>query len=181
MRPLLFDGGIPEDGLSWRQLVTALLPTKAAEDLRKAGRDLYRRLVDCLASDAERNLFLAYAERYRRFGFDQPALIPQVWLHYDPKAAWRRDGNSPLDRQRMDFLLLLAGRRRVVVEVDGIHHYSDEAGTPSPRKYAEMVGADRDLRLAGYEVYRFGGAELMDIETTRALLGRFLDALFKIG
>ena len=173
---LLFDGGIPEDGLSWRQLVTALLPDGAAQDLRTAGLDLYRRLVQSLASTAERNLFLVYAERYGRLGFDQPALIPQVWLHYDPKAAWQRDGGSPLSRQRMDFLLLLAGRRRVVIEVDGIHHYSDEAGTASPTEYAKMVRADRDLRLAGYEVYRFGGAELMDANTTRELLEPFLDA-----
>ncbi|HSH59866.1 MAG TPA: hypothetical protein VK988_09555 [Acidimicrobiales bacterium] len=178
---LLFDGGIPEDGLSWRQLVTALLPAEAADDLRKASLHLYHRLVECLTSTPECNLFRAYAERYGRLGFDQPALIPQVWLHYDPKAAWQRDGDGPLDRQRMDFLLLLAHRRRVVLEVDGVQHYSDEAGRPSPAKYAEMVRADRDLRLAGYEVYRFGGAELMDIAATRALLGPFLDALLKIG
>jgi hypothetical protein len=178
---LLFDGGIPEDGLSWRQLVTALLPAKAAVDLRKAGLDLYRRLVECLASAAERNLFRVYAERYARLGFDQPALMPQVWLHYDPKAAWRSDGASPLNRQRMDFLLLVEGRRRVVIEVDGIHHYSDDAGRTSPGKYAEMVRADRDLRLAGYEVYRFGGVELVNIEDTRALLEPFLDSLLKIG
>jgi hypothetical protein len=176
---LLFDGGIPEDGLSWRQLVTALLPAEAAEDLRKASLHLYHRLVECLASAAERNLFRAHAERYGQLGFDQPALIPQVWLHYDPKAAWQRDGAGPLDRQRMDFLLLLAGRRRVVLEVDGIQHYRDEEGRPSPSKYAEMVRGDRDLRLAGYEVYRFGGVELMDIEATRALLEPFLDALLK--
>lgn len=176
---LLFDGGIPEDGLSWRQLVTSLLPAEAAEDLRKASLHLYHRLVDCLASDAERHLFRAYAERYGRLGFDQPALIPQVWLHYDPKAGWQRDGGRPLDRQRMDFLLLLAGRRRVVLEVDGIQHYSDAKGSPSPSKYGEMVRADRDLRLAGYEVFRFGGAELMSIAATRVLLEPFLDSLLR--
>ncbi|GDY69845.1 MULTISPECIES: hypothetical protein [Streptomyces] len=29
-----------------------------------------------------------------------------------------------------------------------------------PRLYAEMVAKDRRLRLAGYEIYRFGGFEL---------------------
>ncbi len=178
---LIFDGGIPEDGLSWRQLVRELLPTDAEEDLREAGLRLYHRLTECLASDAERNLFHAYAKRYRRLGFDQPALVPQVWLHYDPKAAWQRGAGSPLSRQRMDFLLLLAGRRRVVLEVDGIHHYSDGAGWASTAKYAEMVRADRDLRLAGYEVYRFGGAELMETESTRVLLDSFLGKLFRLG
>ena len=178
---LLFDGGIPEDGLSLRQLVTAILPSDAAEDLRKASLHLYHRLTECLASDAERNLFRVYAERYGQLGFDQPAIIPQVWLHYDPKSAWQRDGGGPLDRQRMDFLLLLAGRRRVVLEVDGVHHFSDDAGRPSPTRYADMVRADRDLRLAGYEVYRFGGAELMDLATTRELVTEFLTSLLTTG
>ena len=53
----------------------------------------------------------------------------------------------------MDFLLLLAGRQRVVIEVDGAHHYSGE-GRPSPRKCSDMVAEDRALRLAGYEIYR---------------------------
>lgn len=48
-------------------------------------------------------------------------------------------------------------------------------------RHAEMVRADRDPRLAGYEVYRFGGAELMDLEATRALLWRFLDSLLTTG
>ncbi len=30
----------------------------------------------------------------------------------------------------------------------------------NPTLYAEMVAEDRRLRLAGYEVYRFGGKEL---------------------
>ncbi len=61
----------------------------------------------------------------------------------------------------MDFLLLFSSFERIVIEVDGQQHYSDE-GKPSPQKYAEMVSADRQLRLNGYEVYRFGGAELPD-------------------
>ncbi|MFF3312826.1 hypothetical protein [Streptomyces sp. NPDC002952] len=32
--------------------------------------------------------------------------------------------------------------------------------TAVPRLYAEMVAEDRLLRLAGYEIYRFGGWEL---------------------
>lgn len=58
----------------------------------------------------------------------------------------------------MDFLLLLAGGVRVVVEVDGKQHYSD-GDRPSPKVYARTVEGDRRLRLAGYEVYRFAGYE----------------------
>ncbi len=64
-----------------------------------------------------------------------------------------------LKRQRMDFLLLFADGSRVVIEVDGKQHYAD-GDAASPRRYAEMVAEDRRLRLAGYDVYRFGGAEL---------------------
>ncbi|MGW4014594.1 MULTISPECIES: hypothetical protein [unclassified Streptomyces] len=69
----------------------------------------------------------------------------------------------------MDFLLLAPDRSRIVIEVDGVQHYSrpnppDGQGrishTAVPRLYAEMVAEDRRLRLAGYEIYRFGGWEL---------------------
>ena len=53
----------------------------------------------------------------------------------------------------MDFLLLL-DRRRVVLGVDGVQRYADRQGRASPPRYAEMVSADRELQLAGYEVYR---------------------------
>lgn len=65
-----------------------------------------------------------------------------------------------LPRQRMDFLLLLPNNQRVVIEVDGAQHFSRE-GEPSLAAYAEMVSADRELRLAGYEIYRFGSNELV--------------------
>ena len=60
-------------------------------------------------------------------------------------------------------LLLLEQNVRIVIEVDENHHYSDR-GAASPRKYAQMVEKDRRLRLFGYELYRFGGAEFADTE-----------------
>ena len=56
--------------------------------------------------------------------------------------------------------MLLPRRVRVVIELDGRQHYTDEDGKGSPERYAEMMSEDRVLRLAGYEVYRFGGYEL---------------------
>lgn len=78
----------------------------------------------------------------------------------------------------MDFLLLLPGRRRVVIEVDGVQHYS-ENNQPSPRKYAEMVSADRKLQLSGYEVYRFGGRELPNPKQAEPMLNAFFDELLR--
>lgn len=56
--------------------------------------------------------------------------------------------------------MLFSREIRVVIEVDGRHHYANDAGHEDPVRYAEMVKADRELRLAGYEVFRFGAAEL---------------------
>jgi hypothetical protein len=40
-----------------------------------------------------------------------------------------------------------------------------------------MVAADRELRLAGYEVYRFGGVEIVDRGQASGMLDRFFDSL----
>ena len=70
----------------------------------------------------------------------------------------------------MDFLLLLPGGVRVVIEIDGKHHYCDATGRSSPRLYAEMMAADRALRLVGYEVYRFGVHELQQPNAEEVLI-----------
>ena len=77
----------------------------------------------------------------------------------------------------MDFLLLLPGRRRVVLEVDGRYHYSTEDGAASTSRYAHMVREDRRLRIAGYEVYRFGGAEFTGDDGGKAMLEGFFTRL----
>ena len=56
-------------------------------------------------------------------------------------------------------------------------HYAD-GDLASPKRYAEMVAEDRKLSLAGYEVYRFGGAELHpDDRDASARVQRFFDEL----
>ena len=57
---------------------------------------------------------------------DLPALLPEVWLHWDPKTVAERGPNALL-RFRMDFLLLLPAGARIVVEVDGKYHYADQS------------------------------------------------------
>jgi hypothetical protein len=41
------------------------------------------------------------------------------------------------------------------------------------------VRGDRELKLAGYEVFRFGAAELQDREQARTLLRQFFADLFR--
>ena len=62
----------------------------------------------------------------------------------------------------MDFLMLFSESKRIVIEIDGIQHYADpQSHCASVDKYAAMVSAQRDMTLAGYEVYRFGGKSFL--------------------
>ncbi|MHC2067593.1 AbiJ-related protein [Bremerella sp. T1] len=168
------------DGLSWKQLKEWYFGKHNWDDNEDSERDFYRRLRQSIPenSPGEYLIFQTYFGTFRsEYGESLPALIPQVYLHYDPYTA-RQLNQKRLERQRMDFLLLLPSSARVVIEVDGKHHYAD-GEKPSPKKYSEMISADRDLRLAGYEVYRFGGFEFMDDETGKELIIEFFQSLFQ--
>lgn len=177
---LVYEDPVPPEGLTFTHLVTWWRKQEQLAEMvpdREVGLSLHDRLRDSLDSDAEKVVFDAYQPRYKD-AFDTPALIPQVYLHYDPydQRTHRAAGTeAPLARQRMDFLLLFSDRRRVVIEVDGKHHYA-EGELAMPRLYAEMVAEDRRLRLAGYEVFRFGGAELFH-DRSRRLVEDFFDKL----
>jgi hypothetical protein len=43
-----------------------------------------------------------------------------------------------------------------------------------------MVAEDRRLRLAGYELYRFGGYEFLDDAKAKQTVKNFFDDLFKL-
>lgn len=100
-----------------------------------------------------------------------------MYLHYDPVVASQRTGPRPRERQCMDFLLLLPRRVRIVIEVDGKHHYADDKGVASAERYAKMVSEDRRLKLTGYEVFRLGGAEFTDPQAEESVLAFFTELL----
>ena len=178
---LVYDRPLSENGLSWRELAAWWASSQGLTGSeRDSAVSLYRRLDASLANDCERLVFRTYAQLYGYpDGFDMPALIPQVYLYYDPYTRREREQPGPLARQRMDFLLLLPGRQRIVIEVDGKQHYADASGAASPARYAEMVREDRALRLAGYEVYRFGGKELMNAAEDREAVRAFFQSLMR--
>lgn len=64
-----------------------------------------------------------------------------------------------------------------MIEVDGKRHYAADDGTAGATHYVGMVAADRELRLDGYEVYRFRSHEFT-LSGREANLGRFFSALF---
>ncbi|ABK05754.1 hypothetical protein Arth_4317 (plasmid) [Arthrobacter sp. FB24] len=180
---LVYDQPIPADGLTYSNLIKWWRERQGfADDVppRDVGLDLHNRLRASLDDNpVELRVFDAYAARYKAYGFAIPALIPQVYLHFDPATQLSRrsvgQNGSPLARQRMDFLILFSSRHRVVLEVDGKQHYAN-GDTASPALYSDMVAEDRRLRLAGYEVYRFGGAELMKDDADR-MVAEFFDQL----
>ena len=183
---LIYDRPLGADGLSLRQLGDWWTDRAGLAHLPDAQvwNDLHERLERSLGDNVgERRISDAYKRRYRRLGPDIPALIPQVYLHYDPYHQARYGTSAPpLTRQRMDFLLLLPNRVRVVIEWDGVQHYADDdvlvngRRYANPRRYAGMMAEDRTLRLRGYEVYRFGGHELGEPGIEQRL-DRFFDDL----
>ncbi|MEV6029238.1 hypothetical protein [Streptomyces sp. NPDC052036] len=172
---LVYDREIPAEGLRWRDLHRWWQDTHGFTSESDASEDLYQRLLRSLPgnSPGQRNLFTAYRTA-RPFCADDLALLPEVWLHWDPKTVKER-GPEALLRSRMDFLLLLPFGQRVVLEIDGVQHYTrDDGHTPDTAKYADMVAADRDLKLRGYEVFRFGHDELQQLEDAKKLLLQFI-------
>jgi len=182
---LIYTRPLTAQGLTWADLVgwwRDSRPQLRDLDDVAVGQHLYKRLFASLASEPEQAVFRAYCSLYRRAGgFELPALVPQVYLHYDPVVASMRRGLRPRERQRMDFLLLLPRRERVVIEVDGKHHYADTGGMANTERYAKMVAEDRRLRLDGYEVFRFGGAEFTDPHIEQTVLTFFVELLDKHG
>ncbi|GLX06764.1 hypothetical protein Misp03_36910 [Microbispora sp. NBRC 16548] len=175
---LVYDRPISADGILWRHLQAWWKETQNLPTDEDAKNSLYSRLGSCLPnnSKAQRNLFTLYHELHGPNVPGLPALLPEVWLHWDPKTV-RARGPEALLRFRMDFLLLLPRGQRVVLEVDGPQHYSTD-GRPDSAKYAAGMKGDRDLKLSGYEVFRFGTNELNDPAQARTLLQQFFADLF---
>lgn len=189
---LIYDLVIPSSGLAWNDLARWWMDRQELPDIDSGRRALFKRLreaVRATGSPGEYAVFDAYYAHFSQaLGDRLPALVPQVYLHYDPRTSAERGADRALVRQRMDFLLLLEHGARIVVEVDGQQHFA-ENGRASPAKYADMAAEDRRIRLLGYEVYRFGAAEFEDVQMvsgrlsvggrSRKLVVTFFERLFE--
>lgn len=192
---LVYDIPLPPQGaLEWRHLRDWWATGHSVTE-EEAKAQLYLRLrqsVRSARSPGEYAIFRSYYKLYAPILGDKlPTLLPQVFLHYDPYTKRQRGDEQFLARQRMDFLLMLEHGVRIVIEVDGRQHYAIEDGggkwVADAQRYAEMTSEDRRLRLSGYEVYRFGGAEFSDVsmdawtvgERSEVMLKSFFDRLLK--
>ncbi|CAG9269868.1 hypothetical protein [Paraburkholderia caribensis] len=177
---LIYDRPIGSDGLTWQALQAWWSEQQGIGNEDEAKTSLYKRLFSVLPANSppQRSLFRSF---FRAFGTaipKLPALLPEVWLHWGPQTV-RERGPDALLRFRMDFLLLLPHGNRVVIEVDGMHHYGDlDTREADTKRYAQMVAGDRDLKLSGYEVFRFGASELLGPDAEAGAI-EFFHKLFR--
>ncbi|MGW3600408.1 hypothetical protein [Streptomyces sp. NPDC005167] len=166
---LVYDEPLKDQGLTWSDLLAwwQRHHSQDAADPSRARITLHDRLRRSLGDNGAEQLVF---DTYVKLGFDLPALIPQVYLHYDPYTARELNGLTALGRQRMDFLLLMNNRARAVIEVDGRQHYAGPDGRADTAAYAAMMIEDRELTLQGYEVYRIGGHDLTNHTSAEAML-----------
>lgn len=84
---LVYEDGSPADGISWERICD-WYKNEAVEETEKK---LAKRFYECLDSDAEELFFKAYILFMKEAGKNIPALIPQVYLYYDPKIQSQRE------------------------------------------------------------------------------------------
>lgn len=180
---LVYNRPIPSTGVMWNDLVNWYAEEN---DIGTSNTEIafVRRLCDCLDTSFKNNgatsgpetwMLQAYYDLKKELGIDLPALIPQVYLYYDPQTLKQR-GYKLFEHQKMDFLMIFSHKDRVVIEIDGKQHYA-EGSTASPKLYAEMVAAHREMSLYGYDVYRFGGYEFMGADSDDAIKDKVLGNL----
>jgi hypothetical protein len=179
-KALVYEDSIGGGGLRWRDLQAWWAKREQIADDAEAKESLYKRLVSSLPDNSppQQNLYHLYHQIHGPAVPDLPALLPEVWLYWDPKTVKAR-GVDALLRFRMDFLMLLPHNQRVVIEVDGAHHFTAPNGKPDGAKYAANMRGDRDLKLSGYEVFRFGATELQGYKQARSSLEVFFADLFR--
>lgn len=179
---LIYNRPIPPTGVMWNDLVDWYAEEKNIDENREIV--FIKRLCECLdtsfkaqgaKSGPETWMLQAYYNLKKELGKDLPALIPQVYLYYDPQTLKQR-GYKLFEHQKMDFLMVFSHKDRVVIEIDGRQHYA-EGNSASPRLYSEMVRAQREMTLFGYDVYRFGGYEFVGADSDEKKKEAVLDDL----
>lgn len=117
---LVYDMGISDTDLKWDDLVAWWeISSYHNDEESNLDRELFLRLEKTLDKSLEKPFFRKYYNLFKNdLGGNLPALILQVYLHYDPKTFAQFKGKKRFERQRMDFLVLLSDKHRIVIEID---------------------------------------------------------------
>lgn len=110
--------------------------------------------------EREKKILQYYRKNY--CADQNPVLIPQVYMHYDPKNKEDREKykiDSSLIFQRMDFLLLYKGKR-IIIEIDGQSHLKNDKNEYDFHKYTRQLQYDRTMKFLGYDIFRISNEEL---------------------
>ncbi|MBR0230711.1 MAG: hypothetical protein IJQ53_00540 [Clostridia bacterium] len=183
---LVYDQTIENEGLKWKALKDWYNTNRSESDPEFITR--LKDSVDHCGSPIEKSFFSIYLDIVEEYGESVPALLPQVYLHYDTKTQRERTERI-FEHQCMDFLIILSESRRIVIELDGVQHYAEDeeikiSDRPFPvhiastSRYASMVAEQREMTLSGYEVYRFGGKEFQN-DNIAIVVKTFFSDLFK--
>lgn len=106
---------------------------------------------------------------------NHPVLIPQVYLHFDPKSKAERKKckfSESLIFQRMDFLMIYKGKR-IIIEIDGYSHLMTN-GKIDIEKYSQQLEYDRTMKFLEYDIFRICNCELEEKNFEKTL-----DCFFK--
>ncbi|MDI5969379.1 hypothetical protein POF50_008465 [Streptomyces sp. SL13] len=84
---LVYDRLVEMNGIRWSDLLRWWQETRDVHDEKAAKRALYKRLLRSMPDDdtsPQCEFFRAYHEVFAGRECDVPALLPEVWLHWDP-------------------------------------------------------------------------------------------------
>lgn len=113
---LIYDRSIPTTGVMWSDLVEWYTTENNIPDTKNPEVEFITRICDCLDMSFKANgakvgpetwLLQAYYNLKKELGIDLPALIPQVYLYYDPQTIKQR-GYKLFEHQKMDFLMIFS-------------------------------------------------------------------------
>lgn len=95
---LVYDKGFSDDGLFWEELVDWWCELRGLQDLSRTEqrRNLFDRLKESFGdNEPQKLLFTTYYKIFfERLEEKLPALIPQVYLHYDPYTTRQLQGEN---------------------------------------------------------------------------------------
>ncbi|PFZ90015.1 hypothetical protein [Bacillus wiedmannii] len=158
---LVYHDKIPTEGLTWKRLYAWWENQRPTHNKPEDLMDIMKKVCN----GAENRFLETYLHLYDDDRY--PAILPQVMIAYSPilsKGDLKSLKIDPNHRYTMDFKVIPNKNTKILIEIDGKEHYSkliNKQYIAAPSLYAAQVKEDRELKLKGYSIFRFGGFEVM--------------------